>query len=70
LIVSHELLPRLQSELSSLRARIAREKTAMSQVVGDSPALNAARRRLSELAGELEKLEHTERMFIEQAHGS
>jgi predicted nucleic acid-binding Zn-ribbon protein len=68
--VSHELLPRLQSELSSLRARIAREKAAMSQVVGDSSALNAARRRLSELADELEKLEHTERMFIEQAHGS
>ena len=68
--MSHELLPKLQSELSSLRARIAREKSAMSQVVGDASALNAARRRLSELEGELEKLEHTERMFIEQAHGS
>ena len=68
--MSHELLPRLQSELASLRARIARENAALSQVAGDSSALNAARRRLGELAGELEKLERTERMFIEQAHGS
>ena len=67
--MSHELLPKLQSELSSLRARIAHERTAMPQFVGDALTLNAARRRLSELAGELEKLEHTERMFIEQAHG-
>ena len=67
--MSHELLPKLQSEMSSLRARIAREKTAMPQFVGDALTLNAARRRLNELAGELEKLEHTERMFIEQAHG-
>ena len=66
----HELLPKLQSELSSLRARIAREKTAMPQFVGDALTLNAARRRLNELAGELQKLEHAERMFIEQAHGS
>jgi hypothetical protein len=68
--MSHELLPKLQSELSSLRARIAREKTAMPQFVGDALTLNAARRRLNELAGELQKLEHAERMFIEQAHGS
>ncbi len=67
--MSHELLPKLQNELSSLRARIAREKTAMSQVAADSSALNASRRRLNGLAKELEKLEHTERMFIEQAHG-
>ena len=66
----HELLPKLQSELSSLRARIARETTAISQVAGDASALNAARRRLAKLVGELEKLEHTERMFIQQAHGS
>ena len=68
--MSHELLPKLQSELSSLRARLAREKTAMPQFVGDALTLNVARRRLNELAGELEKLEHTERMFIQQAHGS
>ena len=68
--MSHELLPRLQSELASLRARIARENAALSQAADDSSALNAARRRLGELAGELEKLERTERMFIEQAHGS
>ena len=68
--MSHELLPKLQGELSALRARIAREKAVMSQVAGDSSALNAARRRLGDLAGELEKLEHTERMFIDQAHGS
>jgi len=67
--MSHELLPKLQSELSSLRARLAREKTAMPQVVGDALTLNTARRRLDDLAGELEKLEHTERMFIQQAHG-
>ncbi len=68
--MSHELLPKLQSELSSLRERLAREKTAMPPFVGDALTLNAARRRISELAGELEKLEHTERMFIAQAHGS
>ena len=68
--MSHELLPKLQSELSSLRARIAREKTAMPQFVGDALTLNAARRRLGSLASELEKLEHTERMFIQQSHGS
>ncbi len=68
--MSHELLPKLQSELSSLRERIAREKTAMPPFVGDALTLNTARRRLCELAGELEKLEHTERMFIAQAHGS
>lgn len=68
--MSHELLPKLQSELSALRGRIARENTAISQVAGDSSALNAARRRLAALEGELDKLEHTERMFIEQAHGS
>ena len=68
--MSHQLLPKLQNELSSLRARIARENTVMSQVAGDASASNAARRRLNELASELEKLEHTERMFIEQAHGS
>jgi hypothetical protein len=68
--MSHELLPKLQSEMSSLRARIAREKTAMPPFVGDALTLNVARRRLDDLAGELEKLEHTERMFIEQAHGS
>ena len=68
--MSHELLPKLQSELASLRARIARENTAMSQVAGDSSALNAARRRVGQLAVELEKLEHTKRMFIEQAHGN
>lgn len=67
--MSHELLPKLQRELSALRARIARERAAMSGVAGDASALDAARRRLAELAGELEKLEHTERMFIEQAHG-
>jgi hypothetical protein len=69
LIMAHELLPKLQSELSSLRARIAREQTVMSGVAGDALALNAARRRLDDLADELEKLEHTERMFIAQAHG-
>jgi hypothetical protein len=68
--MSHELLPKLQSELSSLRARIAREQTAMPHFVGDALTLNAARRRLDELGGELAKLEHTERMFIQQAHGS
>ena len=68
--MSHELLPKLQSEMSSLRTRIAREKTAMPPFVGDALTLNTARRRLDDLAGELEKLEHTERMFIEQAHGS
>ncbi len=68
--MSHELLPKLQSELSSLRARIAQEKTAMPQFVGDALTLNAARRRLNDLAGELEKLEHAERMFIAQSHGS
>lgn len=68
--MSHELLPKLQGELSSLRARIAREQAVMSRVGGDSSALNAARHRLARLADELEKLEHTERMFIEQAHGS
>jgi hypothetical protein len=68
--VPHELLPKLQSELSSLRSRIAREQTAMSGVSGDSSAVNAGRRRLNELAVELEKLEYTERMFIEQSHGS
>ncbi|HET9395293.1 MAG TPA: hypothetical protein VFO36_04490 [Nitrospiraceae bacterium] len=67
--MSHELLPKLQSELSSLRARIAQEKTAMPHFVGDALTLNAARRRLDELAGELAKLERTERMFIDQAHG-
>ena len=65
----HELLPKLQSELSALRARIAREKTAMPPFVGDALTLNTARRRLSDLSGELEKLEHTERMFIAQSHG-
>ena len=68
--MSHELLPKLQSELSALRARIAREKTAMPQFVGDALTLNTARRRLNDLSGELEKLEHAERMFIAQAHGS
>ena len=68
--MSHELLPKLQSELSALRERIAREKSAMPQFVGDALTLNTARRRLNELAGELQKLEHAERMFIEQAHGS
>ena len=68
--MSHELLPKLQTEMNALRARIAREKTAMPQFVGDALRLNAARRRLDELGGELEKLEHTERMFIEQSHGS
>lgn len=68
--MSHELLPKLQGELTALRARIAREETVMSRVAGDSSALNATRRRLGELRNELEKLEHTERMFIEQAHGS
>ena len=67
--MSHELLPKLQSELSSLRARITREKATMPQLAGDASALNAAHRRLNELTGELEKLEHTERMLIEQAHG-
>jgi len=66
----HELLPKLQSELSSLRARIARENTAISQVAADSSALNAARRRLGSLASELEKQEHTQRKFIQQSHGS
>ena len=42
----------------------------MSGIAGDSAALDAARRRLDGLAVELEKLEHTERMFIEQSHGS
>ena len=65
----HELLPKLQIEISALRSRIARANSAMPQVSGDSSALNAARRRVGQLAGELEKLEHTERMFIEQAHG-
>ena len=68
--MSHELLPKLQSELASLRARIAREQAALSELGGDAAALNAARRRLGELVSELEKLQHTERMFIEQAHGS
>ncbi len=68
--MSHELLPKLQSELSSLRARIVQEKTGMPQFVGDALTLNKARRRLSDLSGELEKLEHAERMFIAQAHGS
>ena len=66
----HELLPKLQSEMSALRSRIARANSAMSQVAGDSSALNAARRRVGQLAVELEKLEHTKRMFIEQAHGN
>jgi hypothetical protein len=66
----HELLPKLQNELSSLRARIERENTVMSEVAGDASASNAARRRLNELTSELQKLEHTEQMFIAQAHGS
>ena len=67
--MSHELLPKLQDELRSLRSRIEREKTAMSQAADDSSALDATRRRLTTLTNELEKLEHTERMFIAQAHG-
>ena len=42
----------------------------MSEIAGDSAALDATRRRLTTLTNELEKLEHTERMFIEQSHGS
>ena len=68
--MSHELLPKLQDELRSLRSRIEREKTAMSQAAHDPSALDATRRRLTTLTNELEKLEHTERMFIEQSHGS
>ena len=68
--MSHELLPKLQDELRSLRSRIEREKTAMSQAADDPSALDATRRRLTTLTNELEKLEHTERMFIEQSHGS
>ena len=65
----HELWPTLQTDMNALRSRIARANTAMSQVAGDSSALNAVRRRLNALGGELAKLEHTKRMFIEQAHG-
>jgi hypothetical protein len=65
----HELLPKLQGELTALHARIARENAAMLAVAGDVSALDAAQRRLGALAGELEKLGHTERMLIEQAHG-
>lgn len=69
-MMTHELLPKLRNELCGLRSRIARENTIMSQVAGDSSAFNAARRRLNELTAQLQTLEHTERMFIAQAHGS
>ena len=66
----HELVPKLRNELCALRSRIARENTVMSQVAADSSAFNAARRRLNDLTTQLQKLEHTERMFVSQAHGS
>ena len=66
----HELLPKLQNELRSLRSRIEREQRVMAEVAADSSGLNAARKRLNELSLELGKLEYTERMLIAQAHGS
>ena len=67
--MSHELLPKLQNELRSLRSRIEREQRALVEVAGDSSALNAARRRLKGLTLERNKLEYTERMLLSQAHG-
>lgn len=68
--MSHELLPKLQDELVSLRSRVARETTVMSQLGGDAAGLNAARRRSGALTAQLQKLELTERMLVSQAHGS